>query len=130
MKVTIYGKRKSVNGEPTIDFNKKIYKAAIAHIPEGDSVQIVISNEKTNDQLAKIHVLIKEFAEYTGYTFDEAKKEVKRMTGFYEYVEENGEKIKYILSFADASKDDLSKVISQLESWMIEQGIVSPNLNY
>lgn len=59
-------------------------------------------------QLAKVHASIKELAGFTGHTIQEMKDEVKRQTGL---IIINEEKIEQLKSFANCSKDELSRAI-------------------
>lgn len=65
------------------------------------------ASEKTLGQLAKVHVLIKQLADDTGYTSNEMKKLVKETASLYTH--EGVEKD--LKSFADCSKSELSAAI-------------------
>jgi hypothetical protein len=67
--------------------------------------------EKTNAQLAKIHVCIKQIADFKGCAPLEFKNELKEMAGITS-MDEEGNKI--LKSFKDCSKEELSAVIEQL----------------
>ena len=82
-------------------------------VKEGENVDVYLSvatpSDKTLGQLAKVHALIRELASYTGHTFDEIKDEIKRKAGLYVVTgSRSDEKFK---SFAECSKDELSKAI-------------------
>lgn len=83
-------------------------------IKEGDMLEVYISlstpSDKTLGQLAKVHALIRELASQTGHTFDEIKDEIKRKAGLYVITGTRSED-KEFKSFADCSKDELSKAI-------------------
>lgn len=83
-------------------------------IREGEMVDVYLSvatpNDKTLGQLAKVHAMVRELAEYTGHSFDEIKEEVKRKAGLYVITGTRSED-KEFKSFADCSKDELSKAI-------------------
>jgi hypothetical protein len=79
---------------------------------EGDVLDVFITvidkDLKTAGQLAKVHAMIRELANFTGHTFEEIKKEVKKKTGLW-YEEEPG--VVSEKSFADCSKIELSAAI-------------------
>ena len=61
----------------------------------------------SNPQLARIHAMIREIAQEIGYTFTEAKIEIKRAAGLC-FVRDKQE---YCKSFADCDKDELNLTI-------------------
>jgi len=67
--------------------------------------------EKTNAQLAKIHVCIKQIADFKGCAPLEFKNELKEMSGITSMDENGNKKLK---SFRDCTKEELSIVIEQL----------------
>ena len=58
----------------------------------------------SNPQLARLHAMIREIAQEIGYTFEEAKIQVKRSSGLC-FVKDKQE---YCKSFADCDKDELN----------------------
>jgi hypothetical protein len=66
--------------------DKRLYEEFRKNVPEGAIVSVFMDvhdpNEKSLGQLAKVHKQIRELAAFTGNTFDEMKKEVKRKAGF------------------------------------------------
>jgi hypothetical protein len=83
-------------------------------IKDGDTVEVYLTKtdgkQKTVGQLAKIHKMIRDLANFTGDNFEDMKDEVKRRAGLYVITgpkEENTE----LKSFADCSKDELSAAI-------------------
>ena len=69
---------------------------------------IGVSGDKgTNPQLARLHAMIREIAQEIGYTFVEAKIEVKRAAGLC-FVRDKQE---YCKSFGDCDKDELNLAI-------------------
>lgn len=83
-------------------------------IKEGKTVDVFLSistpNDKTLPQLARIHTMIRELAGFTGHSFEEIKEEIKRKTGLYVITGTRSEN-KEFKSFADCSKDELSRAI-------------------
>ena len=61
----------------------------------------------SNPQLARLHAMIREIAQEIGYTFLEAKIEVKRASGLC-FVKDKQE---YCKSFGDCDKDELNLAI-------------------
>ena len=61
----------------------------------------------SNPQLARLHAMIREIAKEIGYTFEEAKIQVKRSSGLC-FVKDKQE---YCKSFADCDKDELNLAI-------------------
>ena len=61
-------------------------------------------------QLAKVHAMIRDLAESSGYTFQEMKEQVKKRAGLYEVTSESSSKMT-LKSFGKASTQDLSKAI-------------------
>lgn len=83
-------------------------------IKEGEKLDVFLSvsspADKSLGQLAKVHAMIREIARETGHTFDEIKDEVKRKAGLYLVTGTRSED-KEFKSFAECSKDELSKAI-------------------
>jgi hypothetical protein len=82
----------------------------LSQLPDDSNLEIFIgvSGEKgSNPQLARIHAMIREIAQEIGYTFAEAKIEVKRSAGLC--LVRN--KQEYCKSFGDCDKDELNLVI-------------------
>ena len=61
----------------------------------------------SNPQLARLHAMIREIAQEIGYTFEEAKIQVKRSSGLC-FVKDKQE---YCKSFADCDKSELNLAI-------------------
>jgi len=100
------------NGE--LDFPIKAtgtkFKKFLNQLPDNSKLEIFIgvSGEKgSNPQLARVHAMIKEIAQESGYTFVEAKLQVKRASGLC-FVRDKQE---YCKSFADCDKDELNLAI-------------------
>jgi hypothetical protein len=86
------------------------YKKFFNQLPDDSKLEIFIdvSGDKgTNLQLARVHAMIKEIAQEIGYTFEEAKLNVKRAAGLC-FVREKQE---YCKSFADCDKEELNLAI-------------------
>lgn len=81
-------------------------------LKEGETVDMYLSvtadNDKSLGQLAKVHALMRELANFSGHTIDEIKDQVKRKTGLYKITETGKKEFK---SLADCSKDELSNAI-------------------
>ena len=72
---------------------------------------VVEDDKKTAGQLAKAHALIREIANSTGHTFEEIKLVIKQNTGLI--VSETSTTPESIKSFADCSKEEMSRVIEE-----------------
>jgi hypothetical protein len=86
------------------------YKKFLSQLPNDSKLEIFIgvSGDKgSNPQLARLHAMIREIAQEIGYTFIEAKIEVKRAAGLC-FVKNKEE---YCKSFADCDKDELNLAI-------------------
>lgn len=85
-----------------------------ASVKEGEKVEMYLSlstpSDKTIGQLAKVHAAIRELASFTGHNFDEIKEMVKKKSGLFVVTDPTSKKVEY-KSFADCSKDELSKAI-------------------
>lgn len=100
--------------EHFIPSNKKLYDNYINSLPEGTTLEFFIDIQENNGtlaQLAKIHAMIKELANHTGYTFEEMKLYVKKEAGMC-YTSSNTLICK---SFGESSKEDLSLVIQSIQ---------------
>jgi hypothetical protein len=112
MKDTLFIKASIKNGElyfPIKAMETK-YKKFFNQLPDDSKLEIFIdvSGDKgTNLQLARVHAMIKEIAQEIGYTFEEAKLNVKRAAGLC-FVREKQE---YCKSFADCDKEELNLAI-------------------
>lgn len=74
-------------------------------------ITVLEDDKKTAGQLAKAHALIREIANSTGHTFEEIKLVVKQNTGLF--VLETTTTQESIKSFADCSKEEMSRVIEE-----------------
>mgnify|MGYP006279401431 CR=1 FL=1 len=93
---------------------RKLYENFIKEIPEGSIIEFyseIQTNNGTLAQMAKIHAMIRDLANHTGYTFDEMKLYVKEEAGMC-YTSQNKLICK---SFSDCSKEELNMVIQTLE---------------
>ena len=86
------------------------YQKFLNDLPEGAQLEIFIgvSGDKgSNPQLARLHAMIREIAQEIGYTFEEAKRVVKRKAGlcFTKNKEE------YCKSFGQCDKNELNLAI-------------------
>ena len=71
-------------------------------------------DDGTLAQLAKIHASIKQLALDTGYTFDDMKLEIKRLSGLCIKKEIGGDMFMVCKSFGKCSKEELSLVIEAI----------------
>lgn len=95
---------------------RRLYENFIKEIPEGSIIEFY-SEVQTNDgslaQMAKIHAMIRDLANHTGYTFDEMKLYTKEEAGMC-YTSPDDSKL-ICKSFGDCSKEELNMVIQTLE---------------
>ena len=103
--------------EGKLDFPNKAqetrFNSFLKEIPDGSPIDIFIgvSTEKgSNAQLARVHAMIRELAQYIGYTFEEVKLQCKRKAGLC-FVRDKQE---YCKSFAECDRDELNLVIQAL----------------
>ncbi len=112
MKDNIYIKASIKNGE--LHFPKKAtgtrFKKWLSQLPDDSNLEIFVGvggAKGSNPQLARLHAMIREIAQEIGYTFMEAKMEVKRASGLC-FVRDKQE---YCKSFGDCDKDELNLAI-------------------
>lgn len=67
-----------------------------------------ISDDKSLAQLAKVHAMIRELANFTGHSFEEIKNEVKERSGLVLVYGTTHHEYK---SFSNCSKDEMSAAI-------------------
>jgi hypothetical protein len=115
---SFYGKLIKKDGKLTHYKNaeKKLYEDFVKEIPEGGIIDFY-SEVQTNDgnlaQMAKIHAIIRDLANHTGYTFDEMKLYTKEEAGMC-YTSPDDSKL-ICKSFGDCSKEELNMVIQTLQ---------------
>lgn len=112
-----FGKLIKKNGklQYTSEAQKRLYKEFVDSIPENAIVEFYSDSQETNgtiSQLAKVHAMIRELANHTGYTFDEMKLYVKKEAGMC-YTSSEG--VFICESFGDCSKEELSNVIQTIQ---------------
>jgi hypothetical protein len=93
------------------------YEEFVKHIEVGQTIDIFLEANKddgTLAQLAKVHVNIRVLAKELGYTFEDMKLEVLKMSGMCFITDHAGEKVLFCKSLADASKEDLGMVIESI----------------
>ncbi len=99
---------------PASDGDAAKFKLYSKSVKEGDVIETYMSlstpHDKTLGQLAKVHALVRELANFTGHTFDEMKDEIKRNAGLYTLVGTSSGEIQF-KSFAECSKDEISRAI-------------------
>ena len=94
------------------------YKHFVKNLVEGQTVGIFMeANEDTGtlDQLAKVHVCIRELAKKTGQNYESLKLELKKNAGLCFVTQYDGEQVLYCKSLGDASKDELGLVIEAIK---------------
>lgn len=82
------------------------YQIFLDKIPEGQKVEMYLDladADHSKAQLAKVHACIRELSKESGYTFEEMKLLVKKLSGLC--IEDEG--VLKCKSFADCSKDEL-----------------------
>lgn len=124
MSLSYFGKLIKKDGKLTHikDSERKLYENFIKEIPEGIVVEFyseALSNDGSLAQMAKIHAMIRDLANHTGYTFDEMKLYIKEEAGMC-YTSPDDSKI-ICKSFADCSKEELNMVIQTIQ--MIAQKV-------
>lgn len=105
--VKVDGKLKHVN-----DIDEEFYREFVNNVEEGEVVSIfmeVNTGDKSIDQLAKVHKIIRVLAAHIGETFQETKIMVKDQAGLC--VRMQGKDLIDLKSFADASMADLNLAI-------------------
>lgn len=88
-----------------------LYKKFVEQLDEGHRVQIFFDADVDNGtyaQLSKIKVCIRTLSKYTGDTFEDMEKMIKRNSGLYNEV--SGE----YKSFGDCSSSDLGLAIQAI----------------
>ena len=114
MKNNIFLKLSVKNGE--FFFPAKVQQTRLntflKSLPDGVKLEMFLSTTSdngTNAQLARLHVMIREIANDLGYTFHEIKLTVKRNTGLCF----TKDKEEYCKSFADCDVEDLNLCIQE-----------------
>lgn len=100
-----------------------VYATFKRSLQEGQLVEAyfdIVTNDKSLGQLNKVHKIIRDIATETGNDMAQLKRDVKKMAGL-SYPLPNGT-VKY-LSFADCSRDELSKAIFVAEEMATEAGV-------
>lgn len=97
--------------------DERIYREFIDKIPNNKIADIYITcyDEEigTLPQLAKIHAMIREIAEFTKQGFNETKNHIKEVCGIFNIVSSKPYK-KKLKSFGDCSIQELDMVINKL----------------
>jgi hypothetical protein len=122
-----------VNGEnrhlvPATDSVKIKYGMFLQTMEDNQRAEIFIeSNADTGTlpQIAKIHACIRELSKEMGYSFEDMKLEVKKMSGLCVEKTIQGERFLICKSFGDSSIDELALTIQTI----IELGD-SVNINF
>lgn len=99
------------------NLDKKAYKDLLDNMEEGQMIEIFMDACKDDgslSQLARIHANIRELALQTGYSFEDMKDEVKRLSGLVKVKVLGGDKFIATKSFSICSKDELSLAIQAI----------------
>jgi hypothetical protein len=102
---------------PATEATKFKYKMFLDTMEDGQKAEIFIesnSDTGTVPQIAKIHACIRELSKEMGYSFEDMKLEVKKMSGLCVEKNINGERYLVCKSFGDASIDELGLVIQTI----------------
>ena len=89
------------------------FNSFLKDLPDGTPIDIfmgVSTDKGSNAQLARVHAMIRELAQYIGYTFEEVKLQAKRKAGLC--LVRDGQE--YCKSFAECDRDELNLVIQAL----------------
>lgn len=100
-----------------ISSSRAKYEEFVKHITVGQMVEIFLEanqDDGTLAQLAKVHVCIRELAKELGYTFDEMKLEILKMSGLCFTTTHKDEQVLFCKSLGDASKEELGMVIESI----------------
>lgn len=111
-----------VNGDnkvlvPATEATKIKYKLFLDGMQDNQKAEIFIeSNADTGTlpQIAKIHACIRELSKEMGYSFEDMKLEVKKISGLCVEKTIQGERYLVCKSFGDASIDELGLVIQSI----------------
>lgn len=92
------------------------YIAFLKNFKDGDIIEMYLEHhtyDKTNIQLAKLYVCMKELASFTGHSLADIKTFIKDETGLFISQKDikTNEITKIYRSFADCSKDEVSASI-------------------
>jgi hypothetical protein len=93
------------------------YKEFVKHIEVGQTVEIFLESNKddgTLAQLAKIHVCLRELGKEIGYTFEEIKLEMLKMSGLCFLTQHQGQTVLFCKNLGDCSKEELSLMIEAI----------------
>ena len=72
------------------------YDMFLKNLPEGATIEIYVEAVKSDGsvaQLAKVHAMIRELANFLGYTFEEMKYEIKEKAGLCLVKDINGSQV-------------------------------------
>ena len=89
----------------------RLFKESLVPYQKVDTFMESNVDNGTVPQLAKIHACIRELGKHLGYSFQDMKFEIKRLSGLCVEKEINGNKFLICKSFGDCSVDELAMVI-------------------
>lgn len=123
-------------GQPMLDFDKVEYRKAISELPQGSTVLISISDQRTLDQNSLLHKLISEISSYTGESLDDLKAFFKHkflgyveheVTDYEEECDEAGctkyaikKTVRELRSTTTLTKKEFADFITQIQAWAWE----------
>lgn len=93
------------------------YKLFIEGLEPGQTIESFFEanvEDGSLAQLAKVHACIRQLGKELGYTFEDMKLEIKRISGLYLKKEVDGHMFMVVKSFAKCSKEDLAQVIEAI----------------
>lgn len=102
---------------PATEATKVRYKMFLETMQDGQRAEIFIesnSDTGTLPQIAKIHACIRELSKEMGYSFEDMKLEVKKMSGLCVEKTIGNDKFLVCKSFGDSSIDELGLVIQTI----------------
>ncbi len=127
MKAHYFGKLKKVNGQLIYlkSGDDKIYQMFKDNLEEGAIVEMFVEefdNSNTIPQLRKIHSMIRELSDHSGFTFSEIKLLCKDKAGLCITRNIASKEYYECKSFADASSIELSAAIQACIEISIQMG--------
>lgn len=108
------GKKSLVPATPSSQVR---YNDFLDTLVQGQKVELFMESNVDNGtvtQIAKIHVCIRELAKELGYSFEDMKLEIKKMSGLCVEKTIQGEKFLVCKSFGDCSIDELALTIQTI----------------
>lgn len=133
MKFQVKAKVNHLSGQSVLDFDKSEYRKALSELPQGSTVLITISDQRTVDQNSLLHKLLSEISSYTGESLDDLKAFFKHkflgyveheVTDYEEECDEEGcakyaikKTVRELRSTTTLTKKEFGDFITQIQSW-------------